>query len=108
MRQARAYRNGVYAGVLTETDDRKYEFAYDPAYLADPDNPAISTTLPKRTEKYSSDHLFPFFYHMLSEGANREVQSRLLKIDEKDHFGLLVATARYDTPGAVTVRPFTR
>ena len=28
-----------------------------------------------------------------------------LKIDEQDHFGLLLATAAYDTIGAVTVKP---
>jgi serine/threonine-protein kinase HipA len=32
-------------------------------------------------------------------------QSRLLRIDEKDHFGILLATAQYDTVGAITVKP---
>ena len=41
---------------------------------------------------------------MLSEGLNRILQSRQLKIDEKDHFGLLLATADIDTIGAVTVK----
>jgi serine/threonine-protein kinase HipA len=42
---------------------------------------------------------------MLSEGANREMQSRMLRIDEKDDFGILLATAQYDTIGAITVKP---
>ena len=42
---------------------------------------------------------------MLSEGVNRQLQCRLLKIDEQDHFGLLSATAQYDTIGAITVKP---
>jgi serine/threonine-protein kinase HipA len=42
---------------------------------------------------------------MLSEGANRKLQSRQLKIDEKDYFGLLMETARYDTIGAITLKP---
>jgi serine/threonine-protein kinase HipA len=42
---------------------------------------------------------------MLSEGVNRKLQSRTLKIDETDDFGLLAATARYDTIGAITVKP---
>jgi serine/threonine-protein kinase HipA len=42
---------------------------------------------------------------MLSEGANRQVQSTLLHIDEKDDFGIMLATAQYDTIGAVTVKP---
>lgn len=42
---------------------------------------------------------------MLSEGHNRLVQARLLKIDEKDDFGILLATAHTDTAGAVTIKP---
>lgn len=42
---------------------------------------------------------------MLSEGVNRKLQSRVLRIDEGDDIGLLAATARYDTIGAVTVKP---
>ena len=42
---------------------------------------------------------------MLSEWSNRIAQSRLLHIDEKDHFGILLATAYNDTTGAITVKP---
>ena len=42
---------------------------------------------------------------MLSEGENRETQARLLHISPEDDFGILLATARYDTIGAVTVKP---
>jgi serine/threonine-protein kinase HipA len=42
---------------------------------------------------------------MLSEGFNRKLQSKMLKIDEKDYFGLLMATARFDTIGAITIKP---
>ena len=62
--------------------------------------PAIS----KEKQEYHSDSLFPFFENMLSEGSNRELQMRLFKLDEKDSFGLLLATARYDTIGAVTIK----
>jgi serine/threonine-protein kinase HipA len=44
---------------------------------------------------------------MLSEGVNRKLQSLQLRIDENDNFGLLAATAQYDTIGAVTVKPIT-
>ncbi len=30
----------------------------------------------------------------------------LLRIDENDHFSLLLATAQFDTIGAITVKPF--
>ena len=53
---------------------------------------------------WTSNHLFPFFFNMLSEGANRKIQSQLLHIDENDDFGILLATAQTDTIGAVTVK----
>ena len=61
--------------------------------------------MPVRTEPYRSAHLFPYFFNMLSEGANRQTQSMLLHIDENDDFGILLATAQEDTIGAVTVKP---
>lgn len=104
MRQAMVYSNGIAAGTLTETDDGKYIFKYDASYLADDSRKAISLSLPKRSEAFVSDELFPFFYNMLSEGANKALQCRTLKIDENDAFGLLLATADNDTIGAVTVK----
>lgn len=61
--------------------------------------------MPLREKPYQSKVLFPFFFNMLSEGANRELQSQLLRIDKDDDFGILLATAQYDTIGAVTVKP---
>ena len=61
--------------------------------------------MPVRVEPYRSSHLFPYFFNMLSEGANRQTQSQLLHIDENDDFGILLATAQEDTIGAVTIKP---
>jgi serine/threonine-protein kinase HipA len=105
MRRVEVYRNNVLAGFLTEDDSRHYTFRYDDNYFTDPSTPAISLTMPKTRGQYHAAHLFPFFYNMLSEGVNRKLQSRTLKIDEEDYFGLLSATAQYDTIGAVTVKP---
>ena len=105
MRRVEVYRNNALAGILTEDNDRHYTFLYNDNYFADPSKPAISLTLPKTRQEHKSAHLFPFFYNMLSEGVNRKLQSRSLRIDEEDDFGLLAATARYDTIGAVTVKP---
>ena len=80
-------------------------FKYDDKYYNDPNKPAISLTLPKSQKEYCSDFLFPFFFNMLSEGVNRKLQSTQLQIDENDNFGLLMATAQYDTIGAITVKP---
>jgi len=105
MRSAEIYRNGILAGLLTQSQSRTYEFKYDSGYFTDDSKPAISLTLPKNQLVYTSEYLFPFFYNMLSEGTNRTVQLRQLKIDEKDFFGLLLATAQYDTIGAITIKP---
>ena len=103
MRQALVLSNKVVAGVLTETDDMHYTFQYDEAYLINPEQRAISLAFPKRKEEYVSDELFPFFFNMLSEGANKAILCMTLNIEEKDSFGLLLATARHDTIGAITI-----
>lgn len=105
MRQIDVYRNGVLAGRLTEKSRESYLFRYEDTFFIDPTMPSISLTLPKSQQNYHSDYLFPFFVNMLSEGVNRKLQSNLFKLDENDHFGFLMATARYDTIGAVTVKP---
>ena len=97
--------NGYLAGILTEVSPTEHLFRYDDGYFADSKMPAVSLTLPKTQQEYRSAYLFPFFSNMLSEGRNRAVQSRLLHIDEADHFGILLATARTDVAGAVTVKP---
>jgi HipA-like protein len=105
MRKVEIYRNGILAGTLTEENHQHFVFRYNDTYYNDTGKPAISLTLPKTQQEYSSDFLFPFFFNMLSEGVNRKLQSTLLRIDEEDNFGLLMATAQYDTIGAVTVKP---
>lgn len=103
MRRANVYRNGQLAGVLTQFSNNSYEFKYDDNWLANGDLPSISLTMPKNKQVYTSEYLFPFFFNMLSEGVNRQLQTRYLKIDEKDYFGLLLATAQTDTIGAITI-----
>lgn len=104
MRKAIVYVNDTPAGTLTEQDDYSYTFRYDPAYLNNPALTAISLTLPKKQGEYHSEHLFPFFYNLLSEGANKAIQSKVLKIDDKDYFTRLIKTAHTDTIGAVTIK----
>lgn len=103
MRKAAVYRNGILSGHLIEDDNRNYLFRYDDSYYH-ADYPAISLTLKKNQQEYSSQYLFPFFYNMLSEGVNRQLQCRHLKLDENDDFGLLLATAEFDTIGAVSIK----
>lgn len=108
MRTLEIYRNGILAGLLIEENRKQYIFRYDDRYFMDEKNPAISLTLPKTQKEYRSEFLFPFFFNMLSEGVNRKLQSVQLRIDENDDFGLLAATAQFDTIGAVTVKPITQ
>lgn len=107
VRSVEVYRNDALAGILTEENDRQYTFRYNAQYFTDPSTQPISLTLPKTSKEYKAANLFPFFYNMLSEGVNRKLQCRVLRIDEEDDFGLLAATAQYDTIGAVTVKPIT-
>lgn len=102
------YRNGVLAGILSEENRNSFMFRYDESYFNDTSKAAISLTLPKSKMEYASQYLFPFFFNMLSEGVNRKLQSIQLKINEEDNFGLLMATAQYDTIGAITVKPIAK
>ena len=101
MRQCKVFVKDKEAGILQETDAREYVFTYDKDYQGEP----VCLAMPLREDSYRSDRLFPFFFNMLSEGANRQVQSTLHHIDENDDFGIMLATAQYDTIGAVTVKP---
>lgn len=102
-RTAEIFNNGLLAGTL-QKNDQGYVFRYDDQYFTDPSQHAISLSLPKTQQEFHSKTLFPFFYGLLSEGVNRQTQCRLLRIDENDHFSLLLATAGSDTIGSVTVK----
>jgi serine/threonine-protein kinase HipA len=104
MKTAEVFYNNKKAGVLIENDDRTYSFRYASDYLMDPHNPAISLTLPKQKEEFNSPYLFPFFFNLIAEGANLSLQSRYLKVDKRDSFSILCATACFDAIGPVTVK----
>jgi serine/threonine-protein kinase HipA len=101
------YNNGVLAGYLEKAMDGRYIFTYEDKYFAEKENPPISLTLPKNNKQHESVQLFPFFYGILSEGVNKDIQCRLLKIDEQDDFTRLLETAGEDTIGAITVKKIT-
>ncbi len=92
------------AGWLYEQPTGEFVFEYEDAYWQNTLAPAVSLTLPKSQKKYVSPVFFPFFSNMLSEGENKKVQTRLLKIDESDQMGLLLATATEDSIGNVRVK----
>jgi len=104
MAKAGIYNNDVLAGYLEKRGPADYHFIYEDSYWANPFFPSISLTLPKTQQAYQSTALFPFFAGLLAEGVNKDIQCRLLKIDEQDDFTRLLKTAGEDTIGAITVK----
>ena len=104
MAKAAVYNNGVLAGYLEKLGPDEYCFTYVETYLADSLLLSISLTLPKVKTKHESPVLFSFFTGLLAEGINKDIQCRLLKIDEADDFTRLLKTAGEDTIGAITVK----
>lgn len=101
--KARVYYNEQLAGYL-EKSEEGYSFFYDDDYFENEDSPAISLAFPKQQKEFRSEYLFPFFFGILAEGEQKEIQCKKLKIDENDHFTRLLKTANQNTIGAVTVR----
>jgi serine/threonine-protein kinase HipA len=97
------YNNGIFAGLLEKDEMGKYHFRYDDGYFRNEKNPPISLTLPKTQQNYLADELFPFFYGLLAEGVNKEIQCRLYRLDEDDDFARLLHTAG-DAIGGITVK----
>jgi len=104
MRQASVYYKEELAGTIIELDNGTYTFKYNDIWLADTQKPAISLTLAKQKAIYTSEYLMPFFYNLLPEGTNKKIICNNLKIDEKDYFSLLIATANKDTIGAIMIQ----
>ena len=107
MAKAGVYNNGMLAGILEKTAGDHYTFTYWDDYFANRNMPAISLSFPKTKKQYEATELFPFFYGLLAEGINKDIQCRLLKIDEEDNFTRLIKTAGEDTIGAITVKELT-
>lgn len=103
MRQATVRYKGEDSGLIVQQDDGSFVFRYNDDWYGDPRKPSISLTLPKTEQVYTSEILFPFFYNMLPEGTNKQAITQITKIDKDDAFGLLLAAARFDSIGAVTV-----
>ncbi|MFC1620863.1 HipA N-terminal domain-containing protein [Candidatus Omnitrophota bacterium] len=100
LRKAQVFYKNELAGSITETQNG-YTFQYDHEFLKK--NIPISISLLPREEPYHSNELFPFFKGLLPEGWYLSIVSATQKVDNKDYFGLLLASASSDTIGAVTV-----
>ena len=76
MRACKVYVHDTEAGILEETDNKDYLFTYHKNYQGEP----VCLAMPVRQEPYHSDYLFPYFFNMLSEGANRQQQTVAINI----------------------------
>jgi HipA-like protein len=103
MRSAKILFKDEPAGLLIQHDDGSFTFHYYDEWFNDMNKPAISLTFPKQKIEYHSKYLFPFFYNMLPEGANKQAICMHHRIDPDDFFGLLLTTARHDSIGAIRV-----
>jgi serine/threonine-protein kinase HipA len=102
-RAGRVYYGGVLAGRIERGPDGRYRFTYQPEYLSGTGARPVSLTLPLQLATFESPVLFPFFSGMLAEGALKELQCRLLRIDPNDDFTRLLKTTAGDVIGPVTV-----
>jgi HipA-like protein len=101
--KAKVFFQHHFAGIL-EKSSSGYFFQYDEDYIKDPASKSISLSFPKNKREFHSKQLFPFFHGLLTEGFATKIQSRKLKIDEKDYFTRLIKTANFDTIGCVTIK----
>lgn len=101
-RKAYVYVRDMFAGTLAETD-AGYSFEYDFDYLDTPNSQAISLTLPKQSNPYTSKTLFAFFDGLIPEGWLLDIVKHNWKLDAKDRFGLLLVACK-DPIGAVSIQ----
>ena len=101
--KALVYNNQIPAGILEKTEEG-YVFTYLDEYYNNTSNPAISLSFSKNQKQYHSKYMFPFFSGLLTEGFNKQMQCRMLKIDERDDFTRLIKTAVTETIGAITLK----
>ena len=81
MKCVTVYVKGIEAGVLARFRHGGYEFRYTRAYRESP-RPSVAFSIPKRKAVHRSQVLFPFFYGLLAEGAQKRMQCRTMRIDE--------------------------
>ncbi|MBF0593551.1 MAG: HipA N-terminal domain-containing protein [Candidatus Omnitrophica bacterium] len=99
-RKADVFYQNRLAGILEETD-QGYRFSYAPDYVKT--GCAVSLSLPLQEGAFESPVLFSFFSGMTAEGWYRDIVCATKKIDQTDHFGILLVTGE-NTIGAVTVK----
>ncbi|MAZ86832.1 MAG: hypothetical protein CL693_04265 [Cellvibrionaceae bacterium] len=101
---AQVYMYDHSAGMLMR-DTGRYYFVYDPSYV-ERGGRALSQSLPLQLEVFESEILFPYFDGLVSEGWLRKIQSQHQRIDDSDHFRLLINNG-LNLAGAIRIEPTT-
>lgn len=103
MRTGQVFYKNELAGKLSQLDNGSFIFRYYEQWLTDSSKPSISLTLPKSNMEFQSASLFPFFFNLIPEGANKRLLCSKKRIDSDDYFGILLEVASGDTIGAVKI-----
>lgn len=96
--------NNAIAGTLRLDEHGDVTFAYDDAWVSDPDRSSISRSLPKRLEPFNRRSTRPFFAGLLPEDAQRAAIARAIGISKGNDFAFLDALGG-DVAGALTLWP---
>lgn len=102
MRQAKVFYKDDFAGIITETDDGEYLFAYDKDYIKRFPKQFITFSMPVSEKVYKDNRLFPFFEGLIPEGWLLEIASKNWKINPNDRMGLLLSCCK-NCIGAVKI-----
>lgn len=92
------------AGRLRQDKASRFEFQYDPKWLADPAAIPISVRLPLKPEAFGDDPCRIFFGNLLPEGQARQIITAKLGISESNDFKLLELLGG-ECAGALSVIP---
>jgi serine/threonine-protein kinase HipA len=93
-------------GELTLNEQRQYVFTYIDSWLNEPNNMALSISLPLTRTPYVDGPARTFFANLLPEALIRDTIARQLGISAKNDFALLTALGG-ECAGAITLIPAT-
>ena len=95
---------GAVVGSLTADRHGAMRFTYDGNWLANPDAPALSVSLPERPEPHPPRQCRPFFAGLLPEGAQRDAAASALGVSRANEFKLLERLGG-EVAGALSLYP---
>jgi serine/threonine-protein kinase HipA len=94
--------SGRVVGELSRRNNGGERFTYDPAWIADPQAPPLSVSLPKSKGTFAWSRMSPFFDGLLPEGASREAIARVLQVSPQNDFSILDRLGG-DVAGAIQI-----